>query len=587
MEGRMKHRQILAGIIFAFGLAMAGLFIGLTANQAQALSIPPTWQQVNDDGFGDSMNQQVPSLATFGDYLYAGVWHFDPLTVTAQIWRSSTTDGWEMVDERPVDGAADMIVFDGAIYAGSWDGVIWSSPDGLSWTEIITNGFEDSGDGIARFEFYNDALYAGTWGDGTEIWRTTDGTHWSPFVEDGLGDLNNSGAIASETFNDHLYWGIQNPNSGAQIWRTNGITTTVVITHGFGITNNLAVSSMAVFGDNLYAGLLNPMGIQVWRSPDGLEWIQVLDGLGNPQNYEINAMEVYRGKLYLVVQCDQTGMQVWRTPNGTNWEQVGFAGFGDPNNQWSYWDNATTVFKDQLYIGTNNFVSGGEVWRMIPDVYQAFLPCAFRSCQTVYLDDFSNPASGWPVEEDEIARLGYLNGEYQILVKPAGWVVYAYNDFIDRDFTVEVDARPATHLVGSVGLIFSRTESGYYLLEVSENWFSLWRRDPGSWSPLIDWTQSSALHTGYQSNHLKVVRQGATIALYANNQLLATFTDNTYHGTGVGMMSDAFQDNFDGRFDNFKVNPGCLESETASTVFNQAIFVGNVQVDQGSGFPPP
>jgi arabinogalactan oligomer/maltooligosaccharide transport system substrate-binding protein len=83
-------------------------------------------------------------------------------------------------------------------------------------------------------------------------------------------------------------------------------------------------------------------------------------------------LEVYEGQLYLVVQNYDTGLEVWRTANGTDWEQVGFAGFGDNLNIWSYWDNATTVFSGSLYIATNHAYTGGEVWRMVQ--HRAYLP---------------------------------------------------------------------------------------------------------------------------------------------------------------------------------------------------------------------
>jgi hypothetical protein len=367
------------GIVVILGLGMAGLLIGVLIHQAQAMVAVDTWQQVGGDGLGDPANKQIPSMAVFGDYLYAGTWNYDGISVTAQIMRTSTGDNWEMVDERPVNGAADMIAFDGAIYAGSWDGMIWSSTNGITWTEIITDGFEGSGNGIARFAIYSDTLYASTWGDGTEIWRTTDGTHWLPFVQDGLGDLNNSAAIASEIFDGSLYYGIVNGITGAQLWRTNGITTTAIITDGFGITENQAISSLALFQDILYAGTYNPQGVQVWRSINGVDWEPINFEFGNPLTNQENAMEVFDGQLYLAVANYTTGMEIWRTSNGTDWEQVGFAGFGDPNNHNPYWDNGMTIFKDRLYVGTSNWPTGGEVWRMTVDIYKTYLPLGLNN----------------------------------------------------------------------------------------------------------------------------------------------------------------------------------------------------------------
>jgi hypothetical protein len=375
----MNHKLILIGLAFVLGLSCVSLLLGVVTHQVQAMPATPTWKQVNADGFGDYMNKQIPSLAVFGDYIYAGTWHYDGISMTTQIWRTSTGEDWNIVDERPVNGTAAMIIFDGSIYAGSWDGHIWSSLNGITWTEIISDGFDGSGQGIARFAVYSDTLYASTWYTGTDIWETNNGTTWEPFVEDGLVDLNNTGAIASETFNGDLYWGVWNGVTGAQLWRTDGITTTAIITNGFGITENQAVSSLAVFGDNLYAGIWNDQGAQVWKSGNGTDWEQVIVGFEVPANFKENALEVFNGKLYLVIENDETGLEVWRTSNGTDWEQVGFNGFGDGANTWSYWDNATTVFKGKLYVATFNWLTGGEVWQMTGDNHMTYLPMGFKN----------------------------------------------------------------------------------------------------------------------------------------------------------------------------------------------------------------
>jgi hypothetical protein len=232
---------------------------------------------------------------------------------------------------------------------------------------------------------YNDYLYASTWNGvpllGTEVWRTEDGSHWEKFIDAGLDhDPNNEGAIASAVFNGYLYLGVGNDDTGAQLWRTNGITTAAIITDGFGISDNWAVSSLAQFHNTLYAGLYNLKGVQVWQSGNGTDWERIDAEFGNPLTTEENGLEVFRDQLYLVVANYTKGMEVWRTSNGTDWEQVGFNGFGDVNNKWSYWDNAMTVFKDKLYIATNNswpWPTGGEIWQL-GDIYMTYMPLLKR-----------------------------------------------------------------------------------------------------------------------------------------------------------------------------------------------------------------
>jgi hypothetical protein len=337
----------------------------------------PDWVQVNADGFGDPQNQQIPSLAVFGDYLYAGVWNAvwengSVAYATAQIWRTFDSVSWELVNETEANGAAALIVYNGYLYSGSWSnadwgwaGKVWRSNDGLNWEFVTEDGF-GNGNGIARFAVFQNTLYASTWSIGTEIWHTTSGDQWELFAEPGWDYQNNGGAIASEVFKGCLYWGVPNWISGAQLWRTDGVPLESITTSGFGTAENFAISSLAAFEGYLYAGLWNPQGVQIWRSPNGSDWEQI-SWIGSPSvGNTNNALEVYADQLYLVVQNDSTGLEVWRTANGIDWEQVGYAGFGDGNNQMSYWDNAVTVFKGNLYIATNNFATGGEVWKMCP-----------------------------------------------------------------------------------------------------------------------------------------------------------------------------------------------------------------------------
>jgi len=367
----MNRRYFILMFILMFGIIYNAQLTRVHASQALASKNTSTWLQVNSDGFGDSQNGQIPSLAVFEGYLYAGTQNYTHHPESSEIWRTSNGITWEKVDYRLASGCGALIVYQDYLYAGSWGDVnggnIWRSQNGTDWTDVITDGFSDINNGIARFAVYSDTLYASTWNSvsGSQIWRTIDGTDWDQFVSSIGNDPDNGGAISSAEFNDYLYWGVGNWTDGGEIWRTDGITITPVITNGFGTTENAAVSSLAVFGNYLYAGVWNSSSIQIWRSSNGTQWSNVVNGdIGGPGTGMANALEVFEDMLYLVSQNDTTGLEVWRTSNGVNWEQVGFSGLGDNNNHLSYFDNAATVFQDKLYIATNNDVSGGEVWQL-------------------------------------------------------------------------------------------------------------------------------------------------------------------------------------------------------------------------------
>lgn len=377
----MSRRLCLVAGVLVIGLFGAGLLTQGFAALAQTENNIFDWGQVNSDGFGIPSNGQIPSLAVFKDYLYAGTQNYGTQPNTAQVWRTANGTDWFKVDDRVANACAAMQVYKDYLYCGSWDGKIWRTQDGTNWGFVIQDGFGNPNNGIAHFAVYSETLYAGTWSStGTELWRTTNGLDWYQFGLDGLnGNTENGGMIATEEFDGNLYLGVGNWITGAQLWRTDGVTLTAIITNGFGITQNASVSALAAFGGHLYASLWSSDTIHVWRSSNGLDWVHVInDNIGSPEVKWQNALEVYNGFLYIVLDNEDHGLEVWRTPNGVNWEQVGFSGFGDANNTSTYWDNASLVFKDSLYIAARNVVTGGEVWRLTLPALKVYLPANWR-----------------------------------------------------------------------------------------------------------------------------------------------------------------------------------------------------------------
>ena len=360
----MKFKLLVACLIVV--LIFGGVAPTRVIAQKEVKGIPPTWTQVNTDGFGE-FNWQIPSLAVFGRYLYAGTWSWDfsDSPMKAQIWRTEDAENWVKVFDADENGAAALVVFKDYLYCGSWGPKIWRSKDGVNWEEVVSDGV-----GVARMAVFGNTLYASTWGGkiGTEIWKTTNGTEWVQMAAPGLSDdPNNIGAIASEIFKGDLYWGVANPVTGAQLWKTDGKGLTPVITDGFGSLDNLAITALSRFGNYLYASVATTTIATIWRSADGANWTQVFVAdpgfIGN-----ISALEVFHDQLYVVLQNYASGVEVYRTANGTDWEQVGFDGFGDPGNIEPYWDNGMTVFRDRLYVSlTNWWTVGGEIWEMCVD----------------------------------------------------------------------------------------------------------------------------------------------------------------------------------------------------------------------------
>ncbi len=185
------------------------------------------------------------------------------------------------------------------------------------------------------------------------------------------------------------------------------------------------------------------------------------------------------------------------------------------------------------------------------------LPVVMRSCPQLYADDFSNPASGWDVFNFLHSLGEYLNGEYRLLAKDRQHFVADYPGFQSVDYDLLVDVRNATGVFGSYGLAFGISDdwTQFYEFDVaSDGHYDVFRHDPGNWVQLA-LSSSGFINQGTASNRLKVERNGTTINVYANGQLLAGVSDGTYLGSRhVGLLVFSYdQPNVDARFDNFAV----------------------------------
>ncbi len=257
------------------------------------------WMQVVSQGLGDPRIGRVTTLASFNGAMFAGTWSLTD-TYGAEIWQSSTGDpgAWTRVitngfdDTRNVAVMA-MRVFSDALYVGvrSYPGAapdkdgadLWRF-DGSSWTKVITDGFTGAETHvIAALEVFNGALYAGTgrYNEsnqtylGGQVWRCSQtcelSTNWSWVTSTHLAEVS-----ALQAFGGHLYLLGSNPQTGIEVWRTDGNTWEQVGFAGLGDSNNIGTigggaydhlpNRFAVHDNRLYLGLFNDAnGAEVWR----------------------------------------------------------------------------------------------------------------------------------------------------------------------------------------------------------------------------------------------------------------------------------------------------------------------------------
>ena len=85
----------------------------------------------------------------------------------------------------------------------------------------MSDGFGSNGAmSDVTMEVYGGYLYVGLQRNGVgELWRTSDGTTWSPVFTNGLAP-NNAYVSSMAEFNGAFYVGLLNDTSGGELWKT-------------------------------------------------------------------------------------------------------------------------------------------------------------------------------------------------------------------------------------------------------------------------------------------------------------------------------------------------------------------------------
>lgn len=287
----------------------------------------------------------------------------------APAWQQVNTNGFG--DPLAIEVSA-LEAFNGHLYAGTANAMagarIFRSQDGTTWTPVSQPGFGIGTDtrplAIMDLAVFNQKLYASTGRseNAGQIWRSQDGTTWAPMTITGFDDPDSVDITAMAEFDGYLYAGVTNRVSGAQVWRSssgdnNTWSQVAPATPG---TEAATITGFAVYGGALHAAVESGGPAQLWRT-DGGAWTTIVsDGFGSSTTTLTGGMAEMAGYLYVGAGDEVDGAQLWRTVDETIWEPAIAAGFGDPNNQTV---EAVFVFGHQLYASVKNVTTGIELWR--------------------------------------------------------------------------------------------------------------------------------------------------------------------------------------------------------------------------------
>jgi uncharacterized repeat protein (TIGR01451 family) len=198
-------------------------------------------------------------------------------------------------------------------------------------------------------------------------------------------------------------------------------------------------------------------------------------------------------------------------------------------------------------------------------------------CRSI-IDDFSNPASGWPIAETAYWSYNYFNGAYRLYSKQGSVFTAVNRGEQVRRFALEVDVSQASTVNGSLGIlawVADYKHSDMYTFEIypatQEYAVFYYRGDLGKW---FVWSQgtSNAIRPNPSSNRLRVAWISQVVAIdeygfYINGIEVARHSiwsaPTPLHRVGLVATSDG--PGFDARFDNYELVPdGCEENPQTS-----------------------
>lgn len=222
----------------------------------------------------------------------------------------------------------------------------------------------------------------------------------------------------------------------------------------------------------------------------------------------------------------------------------------------------TSIINTDYRVFTNEgYSTTGQIPVVTTITNLNFLPLTMKNYCGSFFDAFSNSSSGWYVGDDAYVRSEYLNGEFRILTKQPGYVfVYSAPSCAREYYASAVDVRWTENRGAEYGLLMGINANfdEYYLFLVSADFqdYGLLKRVPGGWQTIVDFTPSTSIHTGGNSNKLEAIYLDGNMILMVNGTTLGTwFVGYANAPTWTGIFVHPYNNvaTADARFDNFSV----------------------------------
>jgi len=164
----------------------------------------------------------------------------------------------------------------------------------------------------------------------------------------------------------------------------------------------------------------------------------------------------------------------------------------------------------------------------------------------LFQDDFSDPGSGWEIEEYEAGSVGYAEGHYYVTSTEEGIQMWglAFRDFSDVIIyvdTTQVSASASDDNAYGIMCRVQPNDDGYLLRISGDGYYAIHRVVDGEFDPLVDWTNSDVIRQGNATNHIRAICNGTYLALIVKGELLAETKDATYTSGDIALTATSFE----------------------------------------------
>jgi hypothetical protein len=177
-----------------------------------------------------------------------------------------------------------------------------------------------------------------------------------------------------------------------------------------------------------------------------------------------------------------------------------------------------------------------------------------------WVDDFSDPTSGWLAESDAAADVAYQDGVMHVLVKLPNSLAWAFAERELSDLRLSVEATQVSGPDDNEYGVLVRMEDPdhFYRFSISgDGYYLISKHDGEKWEVLSgdDWAPSDAIHPGTAANLLVVICQGEVMSFSVNGVQLAEVRDNSYPRGGIGLYAGSFfEPDVEVHFDDLRVD---------------------------------